>query len=109
MTIETVFKLRDNTNTVNFSDDNGVIDFTGATRGVLKFEGSLIVADTDVDPTLIDFTLGSGDVAFNLNSLLVAEGEFPASFIVYDVLHPLGQIIVHAEDKKLVFRFLDPI
>ena len=110
MTVETVFKQRDNLNIVNFSDmDGNVIDFAATTRMVLKFEGSTVVADTAIDPTLINFSIGGGDVSFQINDLLIAEGEYSASLIQYDLIHVDGQIVVHADDNFLLFRFVDPI
>lgn len=107
--IEVVYNQRDNPNTVQFLDQDGSIDFSSATRMLLKFKGSLIVADTDVDATLIDYSAGDGDVTFRLNDLSVDAGEYPSSLIVYDTGHPDGQILVHADENVLFFKFIDPI
>lgn len=109
--IETVFKLRDNVNKVLFEDKitGDPVDFTGASRMVLSFLGSAIVADTDVDADLIDFTQseGTGLLIFNLGALLVTEtGELAATLVVYDPTHLLGQVIVCKEDTQLLFEFV---
>lgn len=106
---EYVYKSRDNINIVNFSDQDGIIDFSAATRMLVQFDGSTVVADTDVDPTLIDFSLGSGDVSFKFGGLSVDVGEYPASVIVFDGSHPNGQTLVHAKSKLLIFNFREPI
>ena len=108
--IEIVFKQRDNINTVTFTDDSGVLDFAATTRMVLKFEGSTESVDTDIDPTFIDFSTGSGVVIFKLGTLTIADDTvLPASLINYDPAHLNGQIIVHAQSGALQFRFFDPI
>lgn len=107
--IETVYKLRNGINTVNFADEDGPIGFTSATRAVLKFKGSTVTADTDIDPALIDYSQGSGDVVFSLGGLDIPEGEYAASLIIYDPSHTDGQAIVHADQNQLFFNFLDEI
>lgn len=109
MTIETVFKQRNSVNTVNFADSGVPFDFSSITRAVVKFEGSEIEADTDVDSALIDFLVGGGDITFSFGGLAIDAGEYPVSLIIYDPLHLNGQILAHAENNVLYFRFLDPI
>lgn len=113
--IETVYKLRDNPNTVTFSEDGVLIDFSAATRMVLSFEGSVVVADTGVDATLIDWSAGSGVVEFNINGIDIEAGsELFATLVVYDPLHVDGQVIVSGSATRkatiagsLRFLFLD--
>ncbi len=110
MTVESVYKQRDNTNIVNFTDGDGVVlDFSAATRMVLKFEGTVVEVDTDIDPTFIDFSAGGGDITFKLNDVVIDAGEYSSSLIVYDPAHSDGQIIVHASENELFFCFIDPI
>lgn len=109
MILENVFNQRDNKNIVNFSDQSGSIDFSAASRMLVKFDGSVVEADTDIDPTLIDYSIGGGDVSFSFGFLGVLEGKYPASVIVYDGSHPNGQILVHATLQNLFFKFVDPI
>ena len=109
--IETVYNQRNNPNTVQFLREDGApLDFSSATRMVLKFKGSIIQADTDIDASLIDFSTGNGDVIFNINGLGLPDcSVFGASLIVYDPAHVDGQIIVHAKESSLFFRFIDPL
>lgn len=108
--IEDVFKQRDNKNILSFDDDGTVLDFSTATRMVLKFRGSDIEADSDVDSSLIDWTIGGGVVEFSIGGLDIPNGsELSSSLIVYDPLHSEGQILVHSDNNELYFRFIDPI
>ena len=105
--IEVVYKNRDNPNTVTFKEGGVVIDFSAATRMVLSFYGSDVVADTAVDAALIDWTAGGGVVEFNINDLGVVAGRrLPATLIVYDPAHTDGQVIAHATSEDLSFSFV---
>lgn len=106
--IELVFKGRDNPNSVIFKEDGVLIDFSGATRGVVKFAGSDVEADTSVTASLIDFTAGDGKVIFNFNDLVIDSGLYQATFIVYDASHTDGQILISPNrTPNLQFNFLD--
>ena len=104
--IEVVYKGRDNPNAVTFKEDDVVIDFSAATRMVLSFKGSDVVADTDVDSTLIDWSSGAGVVVFNLNDLVVTTSrQLPSTLIVYDPLHTNGQVLAFMDERSLYFKF----
>ena len=104
--IETVYLNRDNPISVEFKEDGSLIDFSAATRMVLSFAGSLVVADTNSNPALIDWSIGSGVVEFNLNDLAIADGELlHATLVVYDPLHTDGQVLIHYSSKKLILEF----
>jgi hypothetical protein len=109
--IEKVFLLRDNVNKTLFSDKTTgePIDFSGTNRMVLSFAGSAIVADTDVDADLIDYsqTEGTGVIVFDLGSLLiVTAGELAATLIAYDPVNTAGQIVTCASDEIYYFEFV---
>jgi len=108
MTVEIVYNDRDNENIVTFSDQNGAIDFTGYTRMLVRFDGSSVEADTDVTASLITGD-SSGNVTFDFGALGVDAGEYPCSFIVFDGSHPNGQVLVHADENSLSFKFIDPL
>lgn len=120
MSVEIVYKGRSNPNSVIFLEDindgNGPqpINFNdpvGATRMTLSFKGETVVADTDVDASLIDWDsveLEIGEVVFNLNDLDITSFNFlPATFTVYDPAHLNGQIITLIKDEILKFRFCE--
>lgn len=103
--IETIYKNRDNPITIEFRVDGDVIDFSAATRMVLEFEDSTTVADTSVDSSLIDWSLGNGEVQFNINMLdYGTSSTLNATLIVYDPTHQNGQILVHADSRDLIFK-----
>ena len=106
--IETVYKLRDNPNTVTFSEDGVVIDFSAATRMVLTLKRVGKIADTNDDAALIDWSQGGGVVEFNLNDIVItSKSDLYATLVVYDALHTDGQILAHMDDKSLGFKFKD--
>jgi len=104
--VETVYKLRDNPNTVTFEEDGVVIDFSSATRMVCEFSNSVIVADSSVTAALFNFTSSVGVVIFNFNDLAIS-GKQVATLRIYDGAHPDGQILTHPEGAKLIFDFQD--
>lgn len=109
--MEYVFKNRDNTNVLVFSIDGTPIDFTATTRMILRFEDGTEV-DTDVPPgdTMIDYSAGSGEVTFKLGTLTIADQTIAsASLIFYDAGHTNGQIITHAANREMLFRFFDEV
>jgi hypothetical protein len=105
--IEVVYKGRDNPNTISVKQDGVLIPWSAVTRMVLSFVGSEVVADTDNESTLIDWSIGDGIIEFNINGLAVtARHEIPATLVVYDPQHPNGQVLTHATDEKLFFKFV---
>lgn len=110
MSDEIVFGGYDNPNTITASKTvdgtTTVYDFSTVTRMVVEFEGSDIVADTDVDATLIDWSAGSGVIEFNFNDLSIDNGTYRATLIAYDPVHASGQVIFHYKINDLRFRFI---
>ena len=113
-TIEIVYKDRNNPNSVIFKEDGEPIDFNNpvaATRMVLSFKGETVIADTNVDSSLIDWAsveLETGEVVFNLNGLDITSNKYLFStLVVYDPAHLDGQILVHIKDGLLKFRFCE--
>ena len=115
MIIEKVYNNRNNANSLIISesllscDEVIAVDFTSTTRMVLKFEGTAIEADTDIDPTIIDYSQGNGVVNFNIGLLGVPAGSYYASLIEYDPARQNGQVLFHAQAKTVQFIFVDPL
>lgn len=106
--IEFVYKNRDNPNIIIISEDGTPIDFTTATRMVLSFDGSPVVADTDINNTLIDWSQGGGIVEFNINDLPISfYRPLPATLTVYDPAHLDGQTLIHSTNRQLYFSFIE--
>jgi hypothetical protein len=92
--IEVVHIDRDNPNTIIVYQDGVVIDFSAATRMVLSLVGSSVVADTNIDSSLINWSLGDGRIKFNLNGLGVSSNtEHFGTLVVYDPAHSNGQVV----------------
>lgn len=111
--IEIVYKVSDNPNTVTFKEDGVAIDFSAATRMTLELSGLGVVADSDVDADLFDWSQGSGVVEFNLNDLDIAPGKYSSTVRVFDPAHADGQRIADPSGKsgdknvpELVFQFV---
>lgn len=104
--IEIVYQGADNPNTVKFYQDNVLMDFSSVTRMVLTFFGAPNVVDTDISPSDIDWSGGSGVVEFNLNDVGISPGAYSASLKVYDLLHANGQILAHPKGAEIIFRFV---
>lgn len=102
--IETVYKGSDNPNTVTFKEDGVAIDFSAATRMTLELSGLGVVADSNDNADLFDWSQGNGVVEFNLNDLDLTEDFYPATVKVYDALHTDGQVLVHMDTAELQFR-----
>lgn len=107
MIIETTYLGRDNPNVIEVAEDGVVVDFSATSRMVLSFKGSTVVADTAVDSTLIDWSLGSGQIQFNLRTLNIPQTiGYSATLVTYDGAHPNGQVIAHSSTSDLVFKFI---
>lgn len=103
---ETIFLNRDNPVILRFKIDGKPLDFSAATRMTCFFSGSAVIADSNADGSLFDWSLGGGDLEFNFNDLVIAEGTYSAKLVVYDAEHPDGQIITHESGAKLNFKFV---
>lgn len=114
-----IYKNRSNPVSALFYEDLTAIDFSGATRSVLKLytnDGDLAATvDSNDSPSLIatgPYTGVSPNtnnlITFTLNSLTLS-GLYYAAVIVYDASHPNGQVIAHPEsdDDLLSFNFVD--
>tara|TARA_R110002167_G_scaffold161416_1_gene357616 strand:- start:57 stop:377 length:321 start_codon:yes stop_codon:yes gene_type:complete len=104
--IEVVHKGFDNPNKITIEEDGAAIDFSAVTRMVLSFEGSTVAADTSIDSALIDWSQGNGVVEFSINDLALC-GHHAATLIAFDASHVDGQVLVHMDDRALVFSFMD--
>ena len=111
--IEIVYLGRDNRNTIQVRQNNVPLDFAAVTRMVLYLEGWSGTADSGVDAALIDWSQGGGLVSFALGGLDIPVGEYQASLVAFDALHPNGQVLTHAENRPanqthfLTMRILD--
>lgn len=103
--IEIVYLSRDNPNLIEIKQDGELIDFSAITRMVVNFNGSSVIADSDSDPTLFDWSKGDGVVEFNFNNLVVEPGQYTATLITFDSLHTSGQVLLHHDCKLLEFKF----
>lgn len=81
------------------------LDFIHTTRMVLKLEDQDTVIDSLNDFDLIDWNRGGGEIVFKLNDLEIPEGHYKAWLIVYDFLHPSGQVLIDPEVNNLSFQF----
>lgn len=70
-------------------------DFTAATRMTLTItvDGVATVMDSDVDPTLIDWSAGEGEVSFALGHEGIPVGTYQAQLVVYSALYPSGYLM----------------
>lgn len=108
---EIVYLGYDNPNTITVNDSDGnAFDFSSVTRMVCILEDDAgTTFDTAVDATLIDFSLGSGQVQFNFQDANVVPGNYKARLIEYDPVHTDGQALFHEDDDEdyaLRFKFL---
>lgn len=106
---EEVFLGYDNPNTITVYDSDGVaFDFSTITRAVVILEDDAgTVLDTAADATLIDYSLGSGQIQFNFQDESVVPGNYKARLVVYDPAHPDGQVLFHEDtDEDYALRFI---
>ena len=70
-------------------------DFTSATRMTLTITvaGVVTVMDSDVDPLLIDWSAGSGEVSFALGHEGIPLGTYAAQLVVYSAMYPSGYLM----------------
>lgn len=114
-----VYKNRSNPVSALFFEDLVAIDFSGATRTVLKvytMDGDLAsTVDSNDSPSLIATGTNTAVspntnnlITFTLNSLSLS-GIYYAEVIVYDATHIDGQVIAHPDSPHdlLAFNFVD--
>lgn len=106
MIVETVYLGRDNPNFATFFLDGELIDFSPVTRFVCGFAGSDVVVDTATMPGLIRATEKVGQLRFFFTELAIDPSLYGATIVVFDDLHPDGQVLICAPDDKLKFRFV---
>jgi hypothetical protein len=104
---ELVYLGRDNINELVIAEDGAAVDFSGALRMVLKFEGSDVVADSIVSNEYINWEAG-GRIKFKLGALPIVPSKYSATLIVYDIDHDDGQVLFHAKESKVLFWFIPP-
>jgi hypothetical protein len=104
---EIVYKGHNNTNTIVVKKNGTPLPFTDVTRMVCEFSGTDVVADTQADSSLIDWSQGGGKLVFNLGGLSVPAGEREATLIVYETAHPNGIIRINKRIAPLTFVFED--
>jgi len=97
---ETVYIDRDNVSTVLFKSNDVAIDFSAATRFLLILDATVI--DSNVLPSVITTTLTLGQIQFKLGDVAIPAGTYNVKFIVYDGLHPNGQVILCEEDGQIL-------
>lgn len=106
--VELVYKGRNNPIFLTFKEDREFIDFTSVTRMVLAFEDQDIIADSAIDPSFINWTLGNGVVQFNLESLPISSDEpLPSTLVAYDEVNTDGKVIFFPETILIEFKFIE--
>ena len=97
-----IYLNRDNVLTFGLLEDRQPVDATITTRVVLQFRpasgGAVVSIDSDVVPTLFDFTTSqefSGEVTGVLKLLLggvagVSVGKYTMAIVIYDVVNTAG-------------------
>lgn len=110
MTELVVYKGTDSPCEIRILKKGSPVDFAGATRMLLTFRESDVVADSNVDGTLIDWSVGNGFILFRLGGIDLDAGNYTASLTVFDGAHPNGQPISHPDvDGELRFRFVGSV
>ena len=91
MSIEYVYKDRDNTNDFILMADGIAVDLAGVTKMVLDF-GSGISVDSSVTAGVFDWSGGSGGLILTLGevSALVVGSRYRPELIVYDATNTNG-------------------
>jgi hypothetical protein len=104
---EIVYRGHDNKASITVSMDGEPMDFSAVTRMTLELQGQGVVADSDVDAGLIDWSAGDGLVEFDLGAIDLARGSYEAILVAYDNAHQAGQVIAHPSGERLSFKFVD--
>jgi len=105
MITEMVYLGADNINELLISEDGQAVDFSGATRMLLKFEGSETVVDSQLSNEFITWD-SVGRVILKLGELDIAPSKYPATLIVFDADHDDGQVLFHALERRVIFWFV---
>lgn len=114
--VERVVNGTKDTNRVTFRNKRTgeLLDYSLVTRMLLSFEGTDIVADSLIDPALIDFSSlvnrDPGEVIFSLAGLGIPETEEPrgATLLVFDITSASRpQSFTCKDDDELSFHFKD--
>ena len=101
---EIVYRGHDNRASITVLMDGAPMDFSAVTRMTLELQGQGVVADSDVDGGLIDWSAGAGLIEFDLGDLSLPCGLHRAILVAYDPLHPDGQVIAHPAGAELRIR-----
>lgn len=80
------------------------LDFRDISRMVASFEGTAIVADTDVDPALVSWSI-DGIIELNVGGLGVPAGLRRLTLKAYDGGHPSGQVLVCPGGQQMALKF----
>jgi len=105
---EYIYSGRDNIASVTFTQDGSALNLTNTTRVLVQFEGTGVVADTDVSTPLVSWASGAaGTLQFKLGGLGLPVGEYKATIIVFDGVFTNGQVLTHmnAPDSADVLKF----
>lgn len=105
MITERVFLGRDNVNVLTITEDDTAVDFGGATRMLLEFDGSDVVADSLLSNDYINWD-AEGNITLKLGELPIEPSKYPATLTVFDPEHDDGQVVFHAKEARVVFWFI---
>lgn len=101
--MELVYNGFDNENVLRIKELSGgstaPFDFSGAS----SIELYIPALDMTIDSG-IDWGDGDGVVKFTLGGSAIPEGTYYGRLVVFDPLHPNGQILVHELSKTLQLR-----
>lgn len=111
MTIETIYKDRNNPVSKVISRNGSPIDFSTVTRIILSFVGSNVIVDeaTGDSSSEIDWQSNgsNGELFFRLKDVVIDAGTYPVWMTVVDPLHAEGQIIIDPSVHDEHFKFVD--
>jgi len=105
MITEMIYLGRDNVNELTITEDDEPVDFSGATRMVLEFEGTDVVVDSALSNEYINWD-STGRITLQLGELIITPSKYPVTLIVYDIDHDDGQVLFHASEAKVLFWFV---
>lgn len=102
---EAVFDNTNDSVSVIFSDENGPIDMSNASRVTISLTG-LALLDTADNSDLVDFSGDvEGELIFKIGGEAIAHGVYNSVVLVYDADHPQGQTLANPCGAILDFKF----
>lgn len=94
----------DNPTRVAFFRDGAPFSFSGITRVLVQFRESEVEIDTATQPTLVDYSVGSGNIDFYFGNIGLPEGTYSLFITLYT--DEEEQVLVDY-DHNLQFNFVE--